>query len=182
MEGEAREHAARDAQPVCAARRRARHDRAGGTGARGRRRRVRRPLRHRRRRWPPDLAPPLRQHVGQTGRHERHAVSRRPDRGADDGAGVAREVHGLRGLVGWTASADQPGGRPGYRTAGEVHPWRRQALRAQPAQRRHLHRHGAGLRRPDECVLLVRPRDAPRERVHSRGRGPVGTPGRINRP
>ena len=130
---------------------------------------------------PPDLAPPLRQHVGQTWRHERHAVPRRPDRGADDGAGVAREVHGLRGLVGWAASADQPGGRPGYRTAGEVHPWRREALRPQPAQRRHLHRHGAGLRRPDECVLLVRPRHSPRERVHSRGRGPVGTPGRINR-
>ena len=128
-----------------------------------------------------DLAPALRQHAGQTGRHERHALSRRPDRGADDGADVAREVHGLRRVVGWTPSAAEPGGRPGRRAAREVHPRRRQALRAQPAQRRHLHRHGAGLRRPDERVLLVRPRHAPRERVHSRGRRPVGTPRRGHR-
>ena len=65
--------------------------------------------------------------------------------------------------------------------AGEVHPRRRQAVRAQPAQRRHLHRHRAGLWRPDQCVLLVRPRHAPRQRVHSRGWGPVGTPGRGHR-
>ena len=37
-------------------------------------------------------------------------------------------------------------------------PRRRQAVRAQPAQRRHLHRDRAGLRRPDQRVLLVRPR------------------------
>ena len=181
VEGEAREQAARDAQPVRAARRRARHHRAGPARARGRRRRLRRSVRHRRRGGPPDLAPALRQHARQTGRHERHAVPRRPDRGADDGAGVARELHDLRGVVGRAPSAGQPGGRPGHRAAREVHPGRRQAVRAQPAQRRHLHRHRAGLRRPDQCVLLVRPRHAPRERVHPRGRGPVGTPGRGHR-
>ena len=132
----------------------------GRARARGRRRRLRRSLRHRRRHGPAGLAPPLRQHAGQTGRHERHALPRRPDRGADDGADVAWQVHGLRGVVGWPPAAAEPRGRPGRRAAREVHPRRRQAVRAQPAQRRHLHRHGAGLRRPDQRVLLVRPRHA----------------------
>ena len=66
---------------------------AGRARARGRRRRLRRHLRHRCRHGQADLAPALRQHARQTGRHERYALPRRPDRGADDGAGVAREVH-----------------------------------------------------------------------------------------
>ena len=65
--------------------------------------------------------------------------------------------------------------------AGAVHPGRRQALRAQPAQGRRLHRHGAGLRRADQRLLLVRPRHAGRQRVHSRRRRPVGTPRRGDR-
>ena len=65
--------------------------------------------------------------------------------------------------------------------AREVHPGRRQAVRAQPPQRRHLHRHRAGLRRPDQRVLLVRPRHAPRQRLHSRGRRAVGPPRRGHR-
>ena len=44
-----------------------------------------------------------------------------------------------------------------------------------------LHRHRAGLWRPDQRVLLVRPRHAPCERVHPGGRGPVGTPRRGDR-
>ena len=42
--------------------------------------------------------------------------------------------------------------------AGEVHPGRRQAVRAEPAQRRHLHRDRAGLRRPDQRLLFLRSR------------------------
>ena len=60
----------------------------------------------------------------------------RPDRGADDGAGRPGQVHGLRGVVGWTAAPDQRGRRRGRRAAGEIHPRRRQALRAEPLQRR----------------------------------------------
>ena len=181
VEAEAREHAARDAQPVRAARRRARHHRAGRARARRRRRRLRRSVRHRRRDRPSDLAPALRQHADQTGRHERHALPRRPDGGADDGADVARQVHDLRRVVGRPPAAGEPRGRQGRRAAREVHPRRRQAVRAEPAQRRHLHRHRAGLRRPDQRVLLVRPRHAARERVHPRGRRPVGTPRRGHR-
>ena len=174
VEGQAREHAARDAQPVCAARGRARHDAARLARARGRRRRLRRSLWHRRRRRQADLAPALRQHAGQSRRHERYALSRRPDRRADDGADVARHIHDLRGLVGRAAAPGESRGRQGRRAAREIHPRRWQALRAQPAQRRHLHGDGAGLRRIDERVLFVRPRHTPRQRVHPRGWRPVG--------
>ena len=62
--------------------------------------------------------------------------------------------------------------------AREVHPRRRQAVRAQPAQRRDLHGDGAGLRRPHERVLFVRSRHPPRQRLHSRRRRPLGPPRR----
>ena len=182
VEGEAREHAARDAQPVRAAHRRAGHHRRrarassavvagvsddlfGIDVATGKQ------IWHRH--FDSTLANPR--------RHERHALPGRPDRRADDGAGVAGQVHRLRGVVGWPAAAGQPGRRPGRRAAREVHPRRRQAVRAQPAQRRDLHRDRAGLRRPDQRVLLVRPRVTPRQRVHPRGRRPVGPPRRVDR-
>ena len=69
----------------------------------------------------------------------------------------------------------------GRRAAREVHPRRRQAVRAQPAQRRDLHGDRAGLRRPDERVLFVRSRHPPRQRVHPRRRRPVGPPRRVDR-
>ena len=90
------------------------------------------------------------------------------------------QVHRLRGVVGRPAAAVEPGRRQGRRAAREVHPRRRQALRAQPAQRRDLHGDGAGLRRPHERVLLVRSRHPPRQRVHSRRRRPVGPPRRVD--
>ena len=154
----------------------------GRARARRRRRRLRRPVRHRRRR------PASRSGTGAS-----TARSTKPG-GTNDtlcpGGQTAvptmaqtspGQVHDLRRVVGRPAAAGEPGRRPGRRAAGEVHPRRRQAVRAQPAQRRHLHGDGAGLRRPDQRVLLVRPRDAPRQRVHSRRRRPVGPPRRGDR-
>ena len=46
---------------------------------------------------------------------ERHALPRRPDRRADDGAGLAGQIHRVCGLVGWTPAAGQRRRRPGRR-------------------------------------------------------------------
>ena len=80
LEAEAREQAARDAQPVCAARGRARHNSPGPARARGCRRRLRRPVWHRRREWRADLASSLRQHPDEARGNERHfaRAARRP--------------------------------------------------------------------------------------------------------
>ena len=58
-------------------------------------------------------------------------------------------------------------------------PRRRQAVRAEPAQRRHLHGDRAGLRRPHQRVLLVRSRDAARQRVHPGRRRTLGPARRV---
>ena len=154
---------------------------AGAARARRRRRRLRRSVRNRRRQRQADLASSLRQHARESGRHERHALPGRSDRRADDGAGIAGQIHGLRGVVGRPAAAGQPGRRPGRRAAREVHSRRRQAVRAQSARRRDLHRDRAGLRRPHQRVLLLRSRVTPRQRLHPCGRRLVGTPRRVDR-
>ena len=182
VEAEAREHAARDAQPVCAAHRRARHDAAGAARDR-----------------PSSPASPTTcsASTSPTGRqiwHRRFDSTLANPGGTNDtlcpGGQTAvptmaqaspGQVHGLRRVVGRAAAPGQPRRRRGRRAAREVHSGRRQAVRAQPARRRHLHRDRAGLRRPDQRVLLVRPRDAPRQRVHSRRRRPVGPPRRGDR-
>ena len=87
-----------------------------------RRRRLRRSLRDRRRHRQADLASQVRQHACQSGRHQRHALSRRPDGGADDGADGAGEVHGVRRVVGWPAAAGESRGRPGCRPAEKFIP------------------------------------------------------------
>ena len=161
VEGEAREHAARDAQPVRAA-----HRREGDHARRARARSASSPASAticsastsrpasrsgtgsstatptRRRRSNNALCP-----GGQTAVPTMAQV-------------VARQVHGVRRVVGRPAAAGQRRRRPGRGAAREVHAGRRQAVRAQPAQRRHLHRERAGMRRPDQRVLLVRSGDA----------------------
>ncbi len=122
VEGEAREQAARDAQPVRAARGRGRNDCARRAGARRRRRRVGRSLRHRRRDGQRDLASSVRQHAGEPRRHERYAVPRRPDRRAHDGRSLAGDIHHLRGVVGRTSSPGEPRGRQGRCSSREIHP------------------------------------------------------------
>ena len=181
VEGQAREHAARDAQPVRAAHRRARDD-----------------ARRARASSPSSPASPTICSASTSRPASRSgtgtSTARWPTRAARTTRSVPadrrpcrrwrrrrREVHRLRRVVGRPAAAGEPGRRQGHRAAREVHPRRRQAVRAQPAQRRDLHRDRAGLRRPDQRVLLVRSRHAPRQRVHSRRRRPVGPPRRVDR-
>ena len=183
VEAEARQPAARDAQPVLAAHRRARRDGAGREGDRRRRRDQRRHVRHRRRDRTAAVAqasgtadpnpPPAANNTlcpsGQTavptmaqvapGKYTVYAVS---------WDGRLRQINAAR--------------RRGCRAGGEIHPRRRQALRAESVQRRHLHRDGAGLRRADQRLLLLRSRSAQGERVHSRRRRPVGPARRLDLP
>ncbi len=182
VEAEAREQAARDAQPVRAARRRTRdHARTARVSS------------------PSSPASPTTCSAS-TSRRGKEIWHRQFDStlanpgGTNDtlcpggqtavptmAAGVAGNIHRLRGVVGRPAAPGEPRRRQGRRAAREVHPRRRQAVRAQPAQRRDLHGDGAGLRRPDERVLLVRSRHPPRQRLHSRRRRPVGPPRRGDR-
>ena len=148
------EQTACDAQPVCATRRRARHHRRGHTRSRAVRR-VGPSLRHRRparqlwhRRFDSTLVKP-----GGTNDNVRLARRSAAPTTARHRPGADARSTRCRGRA---ASADQPGGRPGHRTGEEVHPGWRQTLF-------NLHngvidRHRARLWRPDECVLLVRPR------------------------
>ena len=64
---------------------------------------------------PADLASPLRQHARESGRHERHALPGRANRRADDGADVAGQVHGVRGVVGRPSPAGESRRRRGRR-------------------------------------------------------------------
>ena len=169
VEGQAREPAARDAQPLRAADCRARDHGARVAGGRDCRRHLRRSLCHRRRQRRTALEEALREHV-RAHRQDRlpHALPRRPDGGAGDGAGLARQVHDLCDRVGRPAAPDQRGRRSRRRPSRQVPAAQRQALRAERRQWRRLHGHGAGLRRRAERALLVRPGDPQGEHVPSR--------------
>ncbi len=116
MEAEAREHAARDAQPVRSACRRASRHRAGHALDCCRRRRFRRSVWDRRRGGPADLASPLRQHADESGWNGRHALPRWSNCRADNGRNITGHVYGVRRFLGWSSAAGQPRGRPGRRT------------------------------------------------------------------
>ena len=117
VEGEAREHAARDAQPVRAA-----HRREGDHARRGHGRSASSPA------SPTTCSASTSRPAGRSGtrtstagrirrrRHNDTLCPGRPDRGADDGAGRRPGKYtGLRRLVGRTAAADQR--RPTARTS-----------------------------------------------------------------
>ena len=179
--GPTQQHGPLDAQPLSAAHRGERHDASGAAGGRPGGGRHRRPLRRQRRERAGAVAPQVREPADQSGARRQRALPWRADGRAGDGAGIARQVHRLRRVLGRQVAPDQPGRRRERRAAREVHPGQRQAVCAQLQRRRHLHRDSAGLRRSDECLSLVRPRVAPREHVHS-GRGrPVGPPRRGDR-
>ena len=179
--GSTEQHRPLDAQPLSAAHRGERDDAAGTPRGRPGGGRHRRPLRDQRRERPGALAPQVREPAHESGARRQRALPRRADGRAGDGAGIAGQVHGLRRVLGRQAAPDQSRRRRERRAAREVHSRQRQAVCAQLQGRRHLHGDGAGLRRSDERVPLIRPRIAPREHVHSGRRRPVGTPRRGDR-
>ncbi len=138
MEGQAREHAARDAQPVRAAHRRARDD-----GARARARSASSPA------SPTICSASTSRPASSSGRSTSTARSRRPAATATTRSAPADRPRCRRWrrsspgkytvyAVSWDGRLRQVnlGRRPGRRAAREVHAGRRQAVRAEPRQRR----------------------------------------------
>ena len=180
MEAEAREHAARDAQPVRAAHRREGDHGTGRKRSRRRCRRERRPVRHRRRDRQGALARSFRRRAQSTAAREQHPVSVRTHGHADAGPGLTGEIHRLCRLVGRPAAADQRGRRDRGGAGREVRAGRRQAVCPQSLQGRHLPRDRAGLRRPDQRVLRVRSCFEALDGIPSRRRRSVGPPRRVD--
>ena len=178
MEGEARRPDATDAHAVSAARRRQRGHAVGREGNRRRRRRVGQRVRHRRGAGHGDLVKALRQHVpGAAADRPRrqHALPRRAHRDAGPRPGVAGEVRRLCRLLGRPAAQARRRDGRGDRAARAVRAAERQALRAEPGERRDLHVHRAGLRRQSRTTST---RSISRRRRSATGRRAAAACGR----
>ena len=128
-----RQPAAAAAQPVRAVDRARRRDSRRSSRDCGRRRRVRQPVRRRRREGHADLEAEVRQHVRGAGRRPRRRTAV-PGRSHGDAAhradGRARQVQDLRDLVGRAAAAARRRDRTGSRARRAVPSAERQAVRA----------------------------------------------------
>ena len=95
--------------------------------------------------------------------------------------GDAREVHGLRDLVGRPAAQRLMPPRARELARRAVPAGQRQAVRPELPQQRPLHDDRAGLRRQPEPVLLVRPGDEEGRQLQSGQRRAVAAPRAVDR-